>query len=155
MDTENSQSENTKQPYDTTKRVAAAEVVLGPQALNRIISGIVRGFSDLNVVIDRKLAASLNVMLRFIDEDKQIVIRTGVDFSGGLDVVMQPKEASIAIDLQAYALVDIQTVLAAAVTDDLTGLVLQALQAKWNRDLSLDEAKNITIHLTKLIQLLT
>lgn len=141
MNPENSPHIFSKRVY---KSLVAAETVLGPKAIRRIIEYIL---TDTRYI-------SLNDLLNSLDPKAQVIIKTGQEMAGGLVIDIQPKEAIINDTLEGYTLVDIKTAIAEAIRDDLTGFVLQALQFKWERDLTLEEAENITFHLNKLIKLI-
>ena len=117
--------------------------------------GLVSNFTDEPLTIDGPLAVALQGIVAFIDPKKQLVIKTDAGERGGLNMYTTTKEATIGDDLDGYALIDIKTALAVAIRDDLTGFVLQALQQKWERDLTIEDAENITFYLHKLIHLLT
>ncbi len=136
------------------KSLAAAEVVLGPKALKRLVAGLLTDFSGTRLKLDKELANLLGTIFKFIDPKKQVVIKTGSDIAGGVNMTEEPIDCVIENEFDGYALVDIKTAIAVAIRDDLTGFVLQALQAKWERELTIEDAENITFHLNKLIKLL-
>lgn len=125
------------------RTLVAAETVLGPDAVKKIFNTVFEDIPD-----------QLKALLNFIDPQKQIVIKTGEDIAGGIIIREEPRSAVITEDLEGYTLVDIKTAIAEAIRDDLTGFVLQALQLKWQRELTLDDAENITFHLNSLIHLI-
>ncbi len=147
-----------KKPYvfdkRTDKSVVAAETVLGPKALKRLVTGLFTGFSENRCTIEKGLADILDTMFNLMDPEKQVIIKTDAGVVGGLTIKETPKEASIGDDMQGYTLIDLKTAIAEGIQNDLTGFVLQALQLKWERELTLEDAENITFHLNKLIQLL-
>jgi len=137
------------------KSIVAAEIVLGPKALKRLVAGLLTDFSCNHMQLDKELSNILGTVFKFIDPKKQVVIKTDPGVPDGLLMRDEPKESAIDDDFEGYAMVDIKTAIAAAIRDDLTGFVLQALQMKWERELTLDDAENISFHLHKLIKLLT
>ncbi len=147
-----------KEPYvfdkRTHKSIVAAETVLGPKALKRLVAGLFTGFSENNCTLDKGLADILNTMFNLMDPEKQVIIKTDAGVVGGIIIEETLREASIGDDMQGYTLIDLKTAIAEGIQNDLTGFVLQALQLKWNRELTLEDAENITFHLNKLIQLL-
>ncbi len=148
----------TDKPYQFEKRLcksmAAAEVVLGPKALKRLVAGLVTRFTASEMRVSKELADILGRIFNMIDPKKQIVIKTGEDLAGGLHMREAPVNDLIGDDLEGYTLVDIKTAIAVAIRDDLTGFVLQALQTKWERELTLEDAENISFHLNQLIHLI-
>ena len=137
------------------KSMAAAEVVLGPKAVKRLVAGLLTDFTATEYNLTDDEAELLGRIFNMVDPKKQIVIKTDEDISGGLTMRDEPLNRHIDDELDGYTLVDIKTAIAVAIHDDLTGFVLQALQAKWQRDLTLEDAENITFHLEKLVKLLT
>lgn len=146
-------------PYAFDKRlcksIAAAEVVLGPKALKRLVAGLLTDFEGTRPsTVSKDLANTLGAIFNMIDPKKQVVIKTDPELAGGLVMKDEPINKNIGDELEGYTLVDIKTAIAVAIRDDLTGFVLQALQAKWERELTLDDAENITFHLNQIIQLI-
>jgi len=125
------------------KSVVAAETVLGPDAVKMLL---LTAFDDL--------PETLKPILAYLDPKKQITIKTGQDIAGGVIMQAENKEEQLGDIYDGYTLVDIKTAIAEAIRDDLTGFVLQALQMKWQRDLTVEDAENITFHLNSLIHLL-
>lgn len=146
-----------KQPYIFDKKlnrsIVAAEVVLGPRAVKRIINSLLNNVKGIDVQNDEILASVADVF-NLIDPQKQLVIKTDAGVVGGLTIKIKPKEVSIGDDMQGYTLIDIKTAIAEVIRGDVTGFILQALQLKWKRELTLGDAENITFHINKLIQLL-
>lgn len=146
-----------KQPYIFDKKlnrsIVAAEVVLGPRAVKRIINSLLNDVKGIDVQND-EIMASVADVFNLVDPQKQLVIKTDAGIVGGLTIKTKPKEVSIGDDMQGYTLIDIKTAIAEAIRDDVTGFILQALQLKWKRELTLGDAENITFSINKLIQLL-
>lgn len=146
-----------KKPYIFDKKlnrsIVAAEVVLGHRAVKRIINSLLDNVESNNVQND-EIMSSVADIFSLIDPQKQLVIKTDAGIVGGLTIKIKPKEVSIGDDMQGYTLIDIKTAIAEAIRDDVTGFILQALQLKWKRELTLGDAENITFHINKLIQLL-
>jgi len=142
-----------EQPYIFEKRVnksfGAAKVVLGPDAVRRLMTVIL----DLPEVYSHPVGI-VGSALSLIDSSKQLVIHTGVDGSARMDIKLEDKEERIGDKLQGYTLIDIKGALAAAVHDDLTGTVLELVQANWEKELTIQDAENISFHLEKLIKLI-
>lgn len=137
------------------KSIAAAEVVLGPKALKRLVAGLLTDFAGTTPSkVDKNLANILGHVFHMIDPKKQVVIKTDQDIAGGVLMYEEPVSDHIGEELDGYTLIDIKTAIAVAIRDDLTGFVLEALQAKWERELTIKDAEEITKHLTKIIQLL-
>lgn len=141
----------TKRPYvfnkNLNKSLTAAEVVLGPVALRKLLVALAPDAAGQQDIF-------IGDILRFADPKRQLRISIPEPETGDVNITAEPKAEFIDAKYQAYALLDIKSVLAAAIRDDLTGFVMQALQYKWNRELTIDDAENISFHLNKLIHLL-
>lgn len=148
-----------KKPYvfdkRTHKAVVAAEVVLGPRAVRRIINSLLNESNAASLGADENLLDAIAKIFSFIDLEKQVVIKTDAGVVEGLTIETVPKEVSIDDDFQGYTLIDLKTAITEAMRGDITGFVLEMIQLKWQRELTMDDAISITFHLNKLIQLLT
>lgn len=147
-----------KKPYVFNKRthkaIATAEIVLGPKAVRQLITGLITNFSKDECIIDEELTNILAIILSFVDPKKQIVIKTDAGIVGGLTIETKPKEITIGDDFQGYTLIDLKTAIAEAIRGDFTGFVLQMLQITWKRELTIEDAENITFHLNEITKIL-
>ena len=161
-----------KKPYvfdkRTHKAIVSAEVVLWPKAITRLLGTLITECNNYER-IDSDNFYNIGSILESKDPKFQIIIKTDAGVVGGLTIKTEPKEVSIGDDFQGYALIDLRTAIAEAMRyalidlrtaiaeamrGDITGLVLETLQQKWKRELTLEDAENITFHLNKLIQIL-
>ena len=125
------------------KSVCAAETVLGPQAVRLVVDVLFN-----NTVTESGLGHIMN----YLDPRAQLKITT--DGTGNVLAETEPVHDLIGDTVDGFTLVDLKTAIAHAIKDDLTGFVLQAIQYKWERELTIEDAENITFHLHKLMGLL-
>ena len=133
------------------RSLAAAETVLGPQAVKGIIATVLTDFSELPITVDDCVKKLLEKVFNLIDPKKQTVFKTHDD--GTFTIRLEPLD-DVTKKVDGYTLIDLQTAIAVAINDNLTGFVLEVLQTKWNRELTLDDADNINFHLNQLLKIL-
>lgn len=136
------------------KAVTAAETVLGPKAVKRLIVGLVHGFEAPTSQVDAESVELLAKMFSLVDPKKQVIIETGAPVPGSVAVYDTSKGRSITDKCEGFTLVDLRASLAEDLSEDPTGVILEAIQLIAGRELTLAEAEKINITINQITQLI-
>lgn len=131
------------------KAIVSADTVLGPYAIRDIICKLI--IENYPNVPREDRQEALQKILAFVGPDKQLLIKTSEGIAGGVLNRLEDKCPSIGDGIEGCTFIDVKVAIAEAIRDDFAGFVLQALHAKWETDLSLEEAEKVMHHLNKLI----
>jgi len=131
------------------RSVAAAEIVLGPNAVKDILDQVI-----LDTVRDPEMRRGIQELLSY-DPNKGSHICVTMPQDPKEPPKIRLSEAKGQRVYQGYTLVDLETSIRQALDEDLLGAILQIIQTKYSKELTVDNALELYQAVVKIKGLLT